>query len=150
MFNRDLSGAIAHNIQQQPLVATCFVGHIVGHISPQRRKDLESFDAKSLIHMVRLAGIEPTTPWFVAKYSIQLSYSRLEMYCSTRFLRILKKSQTFHNSDKASLLSLEKTPAANNAAGFPYQTKWWAVTDLNRGPKDYESDLTLLKINPLA
>ena len=35
-----------------------------------------SFDAKSLIHMVRLAGIEPTTPWFVAKYSIQLSYSR--------------------------------------------------------------------------
>ncbi|MDB5840681.1 MAG: hypothetical protein JWQ23_2633, partial [Herminiimonas sp.] len=21
-------------------------------------------------------GIEPTTPWFVAKYSIQLSYSR--------------------------------------------------------------------------
>jgi hypothetical protein len=27
---------------------------------------------------VRLAGIEPTTPWFVAKYSIQLSYSRFE------------------------------------------------------------------------
>ena len=26
--------------------------------------------------MVRLAGIEPMTPWFVAKYSIQLSYSR--------------------------------------------------------------------------
>ena len=26
--------------------------------------------------MVRLAGIEPTTPWFVAKYSIQQSYSR--------------------------------------------------------------------------
>ena len=26
--------------------------------------------------MVRLAGIEPTTPWFVAQYSIQLSYSR--------------------------------------------------------------------------
>ena len=28
------------------------------------------------IFLVRLAGIEPTTPWFVAKYSIQLSYSR--------------------------------------------------------------------------
>jgi hypothetical protein len=28
-------------------------------------------------HLVRLAGIEPTTPWFVAKYSIQLSYSRI-------------------------------------------------------------------------
>jgi hypothetical protein len=27
-------------------------------------------------YLVRLAGFEPTTPWFVAKYSIQLSYSR--------------------------------------------------------------------------
>ena len=27
--------------------------------------------------LVRLAGFEPTTPWFVAKYSIQLSYSRI-------------------------------------------------------------------------
>ena len=35
--------------------------------------------------MVRLAGIEPTTPWFVAKYSIQLSYSRiLKRNSSTR------------------------------------------------------------------
>ena len=32
--------------------------------------------------MVRLAGIEPTTPWFVAKYSIQLSYSRPRPYYS--------------------------------------------------------------------
>ncbi len=31
-----------------------------------------------LLVMARLAGIEPTTPWFVAKYSIQLSYSREE------------------------------------------------------------------------
>ena len=31
-----------------------------------------------LILLVRLAGIEPTTPWFVAKYSIQLSYSRVK------------------------------------------------------------------------
>ncbi len=28
------------------------------------------------LQVVRLAGFEPTTPWFVAKYSIQLSYSR--------------------------------------------------------------------------
>ena len=29
-----------------------------------------------MVWMARLAGFEPTTPWFVAKYSIQLSYSR--------------------------------------------------------------------------
>jgi transcription elongation factor GreB len=29
-----------------------------------------------LTFLARLAGFEPTTPWFVAKYSIQLSYSR--------------------------------------------------------------------------
>ncbi len=29
--------------------------------------------------MARLAGFEPTTPWFVAKYSIQLSYSRANL-----------------------------------------------------------------------
>ena len=35
-----------------------------------------SFSTRPLYEVVRLAGIEPTTPWFVAKYSIQLSYSR--------------------------------------------------------------------------
>ena len=30
------------------------------------------------MHLARLAGFEPTTPWFVAKYSIQLSYSRTQ------------------------------------------------------------------------
>ena len=37
-----------------------------------------------MIHLVRLAGIEPTTPWFVAKYSIQLSYSREAWNCSIK------------------------------------------------------------------
>jgi hypothetical protein len=32
---------------------------------------------KALLKLVRLAGFEPTTPWFVAKYSIHLSYSRM-------------------------------------------------------------------------
>jgi hypothetical protein len=35
---------------------------------------------------VRLAGIEPTTPWFVAKYSIQLSYSREKQDYNSAFL----------------------------------------------------------------
>ncbi len=38
-------------------------------------KALEHFCSRAY-RLVRLAGIEPTTPWFVAKYSIQLSYSR--------------------------------------------------------------------------
>ncbi|CAN0619029.1 conserved protein of unknown function [Burkholderia multivorans] len=41
--------------------------------------DRPSFDWESpLKQMARLAGFEPTTPWFVAKYSIQLSYSRTQ------------------------------------------------------------------------
>ena len=43
--------------------------------------------------MVRLAGIEPTTPWFVAKYSIQLSYSRPSTHYSGR----LEKWEGLHN-----------------------------------------------------
>jgi hypothetical protein len=33
---------------------------------------------EGLLRVARLAGFEPTTPWFVAKYSIQLSYSRTQ------------------------------------------------------------------------
>ena len=39
------------------------------------KKALELCSSRAF-QLVRLAGIEPTTPWFVAKYSIQLSYSR--------------------------------------------------------------------------
>src|SRR6218665_2452139 len=38
------------------------------------RLNVRSFDTFNSV--VRLAGSEPTTPWFVAKYSIQLGYSR--------------------------------------------------------------------------
>src|SRR5690554_8023219 len=31
--------------------------------------------------MARLGGFEPPTAWFVARYSIQLSYSRLKLVC---------------------------------------------------------------------
>jgi hypothetical protein len=39
----------------------------------------------SAMLLVRLAGIEPTTPWFVAKYSIQLSYSRKNCIITLKF-----------------------------------------------------------------
>ena len=32
--------------------------------------------AEALVKMARLAGFEPATAWFVARYSIQLSYKR--------------------------------------------------------------------------
>ncbi|KXS53036.1 MAG: hypothetical protein AWU57_2589, partial [Marinobacter sp. T13-3] len=32
-----------------------------------------------LFNMARLGGFEPPTAWFVARYSIQLSYSRLKL-----------------------------------------------------------------------
>ena len=47
--------------------------------------------------MVRLAGIEPTTPWFVAKYSIQLSYSRkaTRLFSITLETRGLRPEQAY-------------------------------------------------------
>jgi hypothetical protein len=39
---------------------------------------MPSLETKTPEWVARLAGFEPTTPWFVAKYSIQLSYSRTQ------------------------------------------------------------------------
>jgi hypothetical protein len=54
-----------------------------GHeLEKDQKKALHSVEG--FLDMARPAGFEPTTPWFVAKYSIQLSYGRLkEHYCST-------------------------------------------------------------------
>jgi hypothetical protein len=59
---------------------------------------------------VRLAGIEPTTPWFVAKYSIQLSYSREAVDCSMVFFIQKPKNQDCPRTFGSLLLhSLQKT-----------------------------------------
>ena len=42
----------------------------------KKNKTLQSFDCRVL---VRLEGFEPPTFWFVAKHSIQLSYSRISL-----------------------------------------------------------------------
>jgi hypothetical protein len=51
---------------------------------PRKEKRPEDFSSGPSTYefLVRLAGIEPTTPWFVAKYSIQLSYSRERQHYS--------------------------------------------------------------------
>ncbi len=80
----------ANSVQFEPEVSmpafTIQYGPRIQRTGTERAPDNESETHKAkraspcganpLIHMVRLAGIEPTTPWFVAKYSIQLSYSR--------------------------------------------------------------------------
>src|SRR5690606_5084086 len=43
--------------------------HVGAHSRLSKAQTSENF-------LARLAGFEPTTPWFVARYSIQLSYSR--------------------------------------------------------------------------
>ena len=44
----------------------------------QKEQKVCKQNLQTFVLLVRLAGFEPTTPWFVAKYSIQLSYSRRE------------------------------------------------------------------------
>ncbi|CAN0237425.1 unnamed protein product [Chrysoparadoxa australica] len=39
--------------------------------------------------MARLGGFEPPTAWFVARYSIQLSYSRTLITCCEGGIRTL-------------------------------------------------------------
>jgi hypothetical protein len=40
--------------------------------------------------MVRLVGVEPTTTWFVARYSIQLSYKRTSKLFLLRQIYLLQ------------------------------------------------------------
>ncbi len=49
-----------------------------GEIEAGKEQRKRAFPEEGPSEVARLAGFEPTTPWFVAKYSIQLSYSRTQ------------------------------------------------------------------------
>ena len=50
----------------------------LGHLSAFNA--LNQQDSISLTILVRVEGVEPPTAWFVARYSIQLSYTRTVFY----------------------------------------------------------------------
>ena len=47
-------------------------------LEPQRRKDLEPFDTKSLIHLVGVKGFEPSTPCTPCKCATRLRHTPIE------------------------------------------------------------------------
>ena len=54
---------------------------------PQRRKDLEHFYSKSLIHMVGVKGFEPSTPCTPCKCATRLRHTPSAFYYSLKFRR---------------------------------------------------------------
>jgi hypothetical protein len=77
LFGIETSGIRTTSPMQETGERLYFGRELWSHNSETRNeKALEHFCSR-VLGLVRLAGIEPTTPWFVAKYSIQLSYSRL-------------------------------------------------------------------------
>ena len=54
--------------------------------------------------MVRQAGFEPTTPWFVARYSIQLSYWRTIKFAEAEYYaHFLKKARALRKKIRTKL-----------------------------------------------
>ena len=64
-------------------------------------------------NVARLAGIEPTTSWFEARHSIQLSYSRINM-----ILAYLKKRTQQQTRQKSKKPNLQKSAPDLGAFGF--------------------------------
>jgi transcription elongation factor GreB len=64
--------------------------------------------------VARLAGFEPTTPWFVAKYSIQLSYSRTQ---KRNYSKLLKKGKRWRRTD---CVRIGTKPCRIVANGIPF------------------------------
>jgi transcription elongation factor GreB len=70
--------------------------------------------------VARLAGFEPTTPWFVAKYSIQLSYSRTQKRNYSKLLRKGKCLQQLLADEPATGHKIGKKPCQIVASGVEF------------------------------
>ena len=64
-------------VRSQTLYPAELQPHIL--VSERKRKPMERCEASHTSPVVRLKGFEPPTFWFVAKHSIQLSYSRISV-----------------------------------------------------------------------
>jgi hypothetical protein len=82
----------------------------VSHLTGKEKGPENFFSGPSSYRiLVRLAGIEPTTPWFVAKYSIQLSYSRAgKHYSSFVSFSVVRISRRLHSTSLLSGLAAEE------------------------------------------
>ena len=49
----------------------------ISHILLKMKKGFQAINLKPLVLLVRPERFELPTPWFVAKYSIQMSYGRI-------------------------------------------------------------------------
>src|SRR5437867_9609846 len=84
-----------------------------------KKKPPRAFASKRLIQflfLVRLAGFEPTTPWFVAKYSIQLSYSREAVDYSTSFEPVRRSAPLPRGTARRAAGRIRHPPGARAAA----------------------------------
>jgi len=110
--------------------------------SPAKKNGLDT-ETSNPVHrepkfLVRLAGIEPTTPWFVAKYSIQLSYSREAANCSTAKTTRWPLSQARRHSTGLSATrgTAERAAGMLLRRGIGFTEMVGRVRNLNQRPKD--------------
>ena len=88
-------------------------------------KGLQTQVCNPLIMLARPAGFEPTTPWFVAKYSIQLSYGRCKDRKYSKISVFCKKAGAYRPASTltqaaktsfGSTLAISKEPSAGNTS----------------------------------
>jgi hypothetical protein len=107
-------------VRSQVLYPTELQPHTKRHIHRKGGEIKEPSVKKALEKVARLAGFEPTTPWFVAKYSIQLSYSRTQKRNYSKLLKKGKRWQQFLAAQRATGRKIGKKPCRIVASGVAF------------------------------